>query len=215
VWKGRRARRHLEVEVVGGTDGTQAEQLERGHDAPEGERACRDRVIEQGVELVVVAVHRRGSLQRLEPHTALLAHKVHAGAHADLVRRQLRESQALAAVPAGALLLDPIDEPRPLNEHRLSERPLPVAAAGELTITPLLRELDEQREGDAGQPAVRTLHGRAIRRRHLWSLRQRLHPCARSPSHRLDPCSCFLVHSRVRGRHVSRQTLIPCNIHAL
>ena len=65
-----------------------------------------------GVELVVVAVHRRGSLQRLEPHTALLAHKVHAGAHADLVRRQLRESQALAAVPAGALLLDPIDEPR-------------------------------------------------------------------------------------------------------
>eukprot|EP00966_Prymnesium_polylepis_P114121 2637527-Prymnesium_polylepis.1 len=50
---------HLEAIVIRGTDGTQSEQLERGHDAGKRDRAGRDRIVELRVQLIVIAVHPR------------------------------------------------------------------------------------------------------------------------------------------------------------
>ena len=54
-----------------------------------------------------------------------------------------RRRFALATVPAGALLFDPIDEQPPLHERCLGEWPHAVSAVGELAVAPMLRQPDE------------------------------------------------------------------------
>eukprot|EP00966_Prymnesium_polylepis_P161500 3732455-Prymnesium_polylepis.1 len=82
-------RRHLEIVVVGGADRAQAEDFEQRHDARERDRAGRDRVVEQRVELIVIAVHGRRRLERLELSAASLANKMQARASSDLMRARL------------------------------------------------------------------------------------------------------------------------------